>query len=141
MPRALDFGARLYYLRDGITPIVSFGGVITVPQATEIEDSYTVPAGKRALICFARIAVRVVSPGAATNQGTCSINLTPDGAAEFILMDVVEFGNSNLNPISAVFGGNVVLFPGDLVTIKTSAVGASGSYVMNANLILFEYDF
>lgn len=134
-------GRPAWYDRNPSSIMLSWDGIVTPHGATE-RWSYTVPAGKKAMVEALQCAVRRVTT--ATNPGPAwmRVYVKPAGASEqtLLLAFLSTTDNTVGSRMECSIGASLTLFPGDQIRAVSFDLSDSGTilYLASAKLTLFD---
>ena len=130
-----------WYDRNPTTLVDSFTGS-AAPHAPTTRISYTVPAGKKAIV--ETLAAKVIRMAAASTPElvTAQFLLTPSGGEERVLLGayLTSAQNSPKDSDSLGIGPSLTLFPGDYIRGITFDLSTGGLvyYVLILKLTVFD---
>jgi len=129
-----------WYDRNPISRIDHYWGLTVAPHALTTRLTYTVPAGKKAIL--EALQVRCIRRTAATTVGLvyAVAYITPSGASEKELLDCYLFTNNVGDKDGQALQGTVTLFAGDVLGLKTydGSTGGTVDYFLAYKLTEFD---
>lgn len=127
------YGRNALYLNKGFTILP------TGPHGVTTRDSYTVPAGRRAVITSMYLHFQRITVAAPIGVYQSAIVLTQSGNS-YTLCRIMSVGNVVNDNLSIVNPGQVFLNAGDFVGIETSDASTGGTVGYRAQMAVTEFD-
>ena len=129
-----------WYDRNAASRADTYTGQQLAPHALTTRLTYTVPAGKKAIVEL--LQVKCVRRTAATTVGLvyAYATITPSGGSEKEILDSYLFGNAVGDKDGQALQGTLVLCTGDVINMKTydGSTGGTVDYFLAYKVTEFD---
>jgi len=126
--------------RNPVQTVKNYAAFSLAPAALTVRWTYTVPAGKRALLTSAHIYVQRNSTATSIGQNQYDISIAPLGIGATAIMQFYDSDNTLQRTLSGFMGQGPLLNATDVVTGNTRDGSTGGSNNTSISATFTEFD-
>lgn len=126
--------------RNGTAQTIVYGANGVTPHAQTVRASYTVPAGRKAVVEASFCQMYRDNVAAPVNIVTASLYYTKSGGAAQQVLNAFSGNNTLWSGDHVYEGWSLRLFAGDAITLYTSDASTGGTNTFNLFARATEYD-